>query len=191
MRYPHECPRAPVAPCYEPFVVYRARERSIGAFTAVEAAFAAMILAVLAAVAVPLFFQRAARARTAEAPLTLAAIASAEMAYYDHSAERPDTAGNLPPRQFLPTDPCPEGAPLPSRRPGNWNAGAWPYLGYATDDAVYYTYQVVTAGTAGSATATVIAHGDLDGDGVQSTFLRTLTVDGNGHTVAGPLLYLH
>ena len=148
-------------------------------------------LGVLAAVVVPAFARYTARTRTAEAPRYLAAIALAETTYYVHSAERPDSTGALPPRQFLATDPCPEGAPPAARRPGNWNAGTWPYLGLTAEGPVYYSYQVTTTGTAGSATATVIAHGDLDGDGITSTFLRTLSVTAGGDPVAGPLLYLN
>lgn len=157
----------------------------------VEVAFGIMVLGILAAVAVPTFLGYAARSRTAEAPRYLAAIALAEVTYFNHSAERPDATGTMPPRQFLATEPCPEGPPAPTRRPGNWNAGAWPYLGFTVEEPVYYTYQVTSSGAGAGATATVVAHGDLDGDGITSTFLRTLTVDPNGAPVQGPLLYLN
>ena len=164
----------------------RSIKRVLAGFTLVELMIVVVILGILAAVAIPAFTRYIKKSKTTEASRNIASIYTAETTYYAQSGERADSTGGLPAPQFLGTAASNSAAPSASRRTANWT-GNWTALGFATDTPVYFNYIVTAAGTAAGATATITANGDLDGNGIQSTFQRNLSINTSGDVVGAPL----
>jgi hypothetical protein len=59
---------------------------------------------------------------------------------------------------------------LVSDPPGTWAAPTWRLLDFSFDTPHAYSFELSSQNTADISTYTAAAHGDLDGDGVQSTF---------------------
>ena len=57
--------------------------------------------------------------------------------------------------------------------PSAWDNATWAALRFEITDPHYYVYSFNSAGELAEATFTISAFGDLDGDGVMSTFQRT------------------
>ena len=68
------------------------------------------------------------------------------------------------PKDYLPTE-------------TTWSAPEWQALGFALNKPSHYAYEVITAGTEAAAHFTVRALGDLDCDGIHSTFEITGRID--------------
>ncbi len=130
-------------------------------------------LGVLAAVAIPSYSRYVRRSKTSEAVGNIARIYAAECSYFQMASER-----GAP--QFLGANPTPASPASGTRYPPNpalWTSDpAWTALGFGIDSPHYYQYRVVTTGTGNNASFTVTATGDLDGDGVNSTFSRSASV---------------
>ena len=60
--------------------------------------------------------------------------------------------------------------------PATWNTTTWSALNFAPEAPHGFVYETETSGVGLDAVFTVSAYGDLDCDGVQSTFRRTITV---------------
>ncbi|MDB4929004.1 MAG: hypothetical protein JWM10_1488 [Myxococcaceae bacterium] len=115
------------------------------------------------------------RRRAAEAVANLQRIYDAELAYYNRSSE-------LSVGQFVSASATPAGAPTATRYPANPSAWrrdpGWRALGFSLGARHYYQYRVTTDGVGIGAYGgrgagfTITAIGDLDGDGVRSTFSR-------------------
>jgi prepilin-type N-terminal cleavage/methylation domain-containing protein len=123
-------------------------------FTLIELALVLCAIAVLAATMSPDFRQVLLRSRSSEARASLQAIANAEMAYYrDHGA-------------YLAC--APSIATPPKGQPGSFdlNQPGWKQIGFRADGPVLYRYEVKLR----DKTYDVVANGDLDGDGVLSSF---------------------
>jgi prepilin-type N-terminal cleavage/methylation domain-containing protein len=121
-------------------------------FTIIELALVLAVMGVLVAATAPTIHFLMLNARTSEARTMLSAIAHAELRHRrDHGQVLACPAeGEVPkgPVRF------------PSERP------CWKALGVETDGEVRYRYSVVV----GPSGWTALAEGDLDGDGVTSTF---------------------
>lgn len=137
---------------------------------------------VLAAVAIPAFVKYTKRAKSAEALENVERIRRAVEYYYE--TPRVDASGNVLPCAFPPaTELTPPGSPCdePDKRyPGDaaaWSAPGWKAADFALTEPHRYRYRIETTGTGKDARATVTAVGDLDCDGVWSTFERVLEVD--------------
>ena len=130
-------------------------------FTLIELAFVLTIIAALAAVTVPAYEIVLRRAEAAEADAMLHGIAQAQLRYWrDHG-------------EYLA---CPAEGPIPIE-PVAFDADrpCWKALGVQADGPVRYRYGVDLA----DGSYTVVAEGDLDGDGYTSRFEvsgRTLRV---------------
>lgn len=146
----------------------RASERGL---TAVEAAAAFAVLGVALAAIGPACVRSVRLARTAEATESLKQLSDATVA----SLSSGTTIGAAPltpaivPRGEQQTDPS-----------GTWNHPTWRALHFGVEEPHWYAYRVDVDPTAG--TVRLGAHGDLDGDGVTSTFLREVE-----RTPAGPV----
>jgi len=140
-------------------------------------------LGVLSAVAIPSYTRYIKRSKTSEATGNIARIYAAECTYFQMASER-----GTP--QFLSANPSPASPPSATRyapNPALWTSDTgWTALGFGIDGPHYYQYRVVATGTGNSATFTVTAMGDLDGDGIFSTFSRSASVN-NGEIVGAPL----
>jgi type IV pilus assembly protein PilE len=130
-------------------------------FTLVELVITIAIVAILAAIALPVFARFQLRSKVSEAKTSLAAIRVAELAYVSTEST------------FLPTvpSPVPDAALSASKR--LWvDNGGFAELGWAPEGATYFNYKVVAdpAGCPGAANPcasfTAEAGSDLDEDGV-------------------------
>jgi len=126
--------------------------------------------------------------KTAEAVGSTAAIAQAACVFYNDSdgnqpaGTRPDAAKamrHFPPtsRASVPADPNDVRGKRFQSGIGDWSTSPWLDMGFKLAVPQYYAYSFESAGSGVSAQATVTAHGDLDGNGVQSTFRMTAAAD--------------
>lgn len=131
----------------------------------VEAALAFALAGSVLAVTVPVFLRNLNASRMTEAldglerlsarANALADSAPQDRAYPASCALTPATV----PRATLVTDP-----------PATWNQPTWRLLGFSIDTPHAYSFQFDSSNDAKVSRFTVEAHGDLDGDGVVSTF---------------------
>lgn len=121
-------------------------------FTLIELSYVLAVIGLLTAITVPTYDLLLRRAKAAEAPATLGAIAHAEMQHLrDHG-----TLLACAPQGDVPVEPV----VFPSDEP------CWKALGIDIEDRVRYRYGVALEG--GSFVAS--AEGDQDGDGVVARF---------------------
>lgn len=148
------------------------------------------VLGMAAAVAIPAFMRYQRRSRTLEATMNLRKLFDASIAYY--LDERADAQGTLLPKRFPasapltpPTTACKGGSTalhVPDAK--TWSHPTWQALGFAIDQPFLYQYEYISDGK----TFTLRAHGDLNCDGVVSTFERVGRVTPEGEVVSdGPL----
>ena len=141
---------------------------------------------ILAAVAVPAFMKYVRRSKTTEATLNLRKLSDSAQSYFHH--EWYDRVGNRLTPHFPASAP-----PTPARphcaaggehgfqpRPEDWSHPTWQALNFAIDDPHNYQYSFTSDGEDIGATFVARAVGDLDCDGVFSTFTRRGYVDANG-----------
>jgi hypothetical protein len=133
----------------------------------------------------PKFDHLVRRAKTAEARLNLRRIAAGAVRFYEETKAGPD--GQPLPRSFPPSvGPTPGGSPCsePGHRfPGDpkaWEHPAWQTLGFSVSGPHYYRYTFLSEGTGESSRFTARANGDLDCNGVWSTFEIQGTVGADG-----------
>lgn len=133
---------------------------------------------VLAAIAVPAFLKYLRRAKTAEAVMNLRIIFDSAISYWHEHGRFPATAPLTPAgRTACFEDKSEKMTPGPT----DWAHPTWVELNFAIPDAHYYQYEFISHG--GQFTAR--AFGDLDCDGVPSTFERVGSVDPTGEFVSG------
>ena len=138
------------------------------------------MMGVWAAIAIPAFTKYIARSKTAEATMHVRKMYDQAVAYYEQERTGPD--GALLPKRFPPTtaltpsDPCRKRG-KPELTPASaWAAPGWQALNFQIEDPSYYSYEFVSSGEGESAAFTARAIGDLDCDGVRSTFERIGTI---------------
>ncbi len=178
----------------------RIRHRSAaaeGGIAAVEAALGFAILGSVLAVAVPVFVRDLRSSRFAEPIEGLAAMSEAAVAY---AASRP-VGEAFPPSTPL-TPPHPPRGILAVDPPGSWQTPTWRALGFppprasgrAFADGQPHAYSFGFDSTLSRVRSTFVAHahGDLDGNGVTSTFeVRGHDVEGDpGGPAVEPGLYV-
>lgn len=126
--------------------------------------------------------------KTAEAIGSATAIAQSACAYYNQSdalqpaGTKSDAAKAM--RHFPPSSRVSVPAKLEDVRGkryqsgiGDWATSPWLELGFKISTPQFYAYSFESQGSGPSAQATVEAHGDLDGNGVGSTFRATAEPD--------------
>lgn len=145
------------------------------------------LVGTLSAVSIYGVRQYLAQAKLSEAKNAVGAITRGLAAYM----EMEDAKGKRPTR-FPPSAP-----PTPAKVPSGtkfvpdgstWSHATWKALRFEMSYPSYYSYEVITAKD--GRTATVRAHGDLDGDGKLSTIERTLTLEKDGTVLIAPKLVL-
>lgn len=132
-------------------------------FTPVELAIGAALLGSLLAVAVPAFSRDLHASRFVEPTEGLARIGAAAVAYAETNRRFPESAPltpTAPPRGKKEVDP-----------PGTWDFPTWKALAFRPSaEGVPHAYAFSFESTAGGSAFVAQARGDLDGDGVLSTF---------------------
>jgi hypothetical protein len=143
------------------------------------------IIGVLAAIAIPAFGRYVRKARTAEAAGTLSKLWAGSVTYFN--TDHANVAGNPTARQFPPSvDNVPGaacGCQAGGRCPGGgveWRHATWIGLSFALPDPFVYKPRYVSTGSGATSTFSAETSGDVDCNGVTSSFRRAGGVDGSG-----------
>ncbi len=140
---------------------------------------AVAIIGILAAIAIPSFVRYIRTSETTEAVMSLRRMYDGAVTYY--LADHADATGQLANQRFPGTaGPTPSsGIPRGVRVAvpiAEWKSPAWLALDFAVDDSVRFQYSFQDNGGIGMAAfANMVAQGDLNGNGVPSTFARSCT----------------
>lgn len=154
-------------------------------FTPVELAVGAALLGSLLSVAVPAFSRDLHASHLVEPTQGLARLGAAAVAYAEDNQRFPETAPltpAAPPRGHKEVDP-----------PGTWDGATWKALGFRPSaEGVPHAFSFSFESTSGGTGFVAQARGDLDGDGVLSTFeTRGHTKRGDEeHAVVAPGMYV-
>jgi type II secretory pathway pseudopilin PulG len=145
-------------------------------FSLVELAALVAVVGILAAVTLPVFVRQIRMVRTAEAVDRLAFLYRQSASYWSSERFDQSTSGRVMVHQFPdPQPPTPAAVPAGTRvltPPAAWGTPTWQALSFALTEPHYFAYAYDSSGTNAGAGFTARALGDLDGDGVCSTFER-------------------
>ncbi len=147
-------------------------------FTLIELMIVVAIIGVLASVAIPSFVKYMRRAKTSEALMNLRKMYDGAIAYY--VGEHADSNMVIQARQFpVSAGPTPAVALLTAQNgnkyqtaPADWKTPGWIALDFMESDPQYFSYAFTSSGVFTSAHASMIAQGDLNGNGIYSLFQR-------------------
>jgi prepilin-type N-terminal cleavage/methylation domain-containing protein len=158
------------------------------AFTLLELLNALSLIAVLGALAMYGFGRYVRHAKTLEALGSVSAIAQAAVSYYTESDATQPSGGAQAAIHAMRHFPASSRGSVPqdaedvrgkryqSTR-ADWSPSPWRELNFSIPQPQYYRYSFESSGTGRASVASAVAHGDLDGSGVQSTFRQRITVN--------------
>jgi type II secretory pathway pseudopilin PulG len=138
-------------------------------------------------------------AKTAEAVGSLAAIGQAAAAYYDESDSTQPTGAPESAVRAMRHFPPPSRASVPpdladirgkryQSTLADWQPSPWRELHFSIPQPQCYAYSFDSTGTGPQASATATARGDLNGDGVLSTYRLGIALDGKQSARVSPNL---
>lgn len=157
--------------------------RSRAGLTIVQLSMIVMVCALLIGALVPGFRQRVRLSRTNEAVDRLAELYRRTQTYWAGQQVGPvaptrSTLHTLPPPAPLTPATIPAGT-AQQDAPNTWSSSpTWNALEFRFEQPHYFAYQFDSSGEGASAAFTARAHGDLDGNGLSSTFERAARADG-------------
>jgi type II secretory pathway pseudopilin PulG len=136
-------------------------------------------------------------AKTAEAIGSLAAIGQAAAGYYNDSdstqpAGAPESAARAmrhfppPSRASVPPDLASIRGKRYQSTLADWTPSPWRELHFSIPQPQFYAYSFDSTGNGTQGSATATAHGDLNGDGITSTYLLTIAPDDKGSATVSP-----
>lgn len=175
-------------------------------FTLIELMIVVAIIGILAAVAIPAFMKYIRRSKTTEATMNLRKLFDSSATYYaeEHAFRgiAADSAGAIA-KQFPDstaesapqTSACSAGSPFKHNPAANTGEQAffygqtWQALNFDLTDPFLYQYMYVSEGQGNTSKFTARAIGDLDCNGVYSTFERTGMVDADNNVVGSAGIY--
>ena len=169
------------------------------AFTLIELLNTLSVVAVLGALAMYGFGRYVRHAKTLEALGSVNAIAQASVSAYNESDATQPSGGaqaaihamrHFPAssRGSVPQDPEDvRGKRYQSTR-ADWSPSPWRELNFSIPQPQFYRYSFESSGTGRASVATAIAHGDLDGSGVQSTFRQRISVNDRFEAEVAPTI---
>lgn len=148
------------------------------------------LAAVLSAIGMFALARYVRHAKTAEAVGSVSTLAAAAAAYYNESdATQPTGAApkavhamrHFPPssRVPVPEDPLSVRGKRYQSNLADWAASPWRELRFSIVQPQCYQYSFVSEGAGATAKATVTAAGDLDGDGMRSSYSIEILPDGS------------
>lgn len=168
------------------------------------------IIGILAAIAIPSFMKNAKKAKTTEATINIKKLSDGAAAYYHGEKNAAGSAipiaKQFPDTPVVPTAPA-LGACCPSKCAPNpllWKDPSWQALTFGMDDPSYYSYSythknqsigsgatiaVLADGTTPNEYYFASANGDLNCDGVYSTFEMLGAIMGDGSVTTGAGTY--
>ena len=155
--------------------------RSRAGLTLIQGSLIIAVIAILIGALLPGLRRRARLSRTGEAVDRLAELYRRTQTYWAGQQVGPvaptrSTLHTLPPPAPLTPATVPAGqAQLDP--PNTWSAPTWNALEFRFDEPHYFSYQYDSTGEGATAAFTARAHGDLDGNGLCSTFERAARAD--------------
>src|SRR6266581_6081419 len=157
-------------------VMRRERERG---FTMIELMVVVAIVGVLSTIAIPAYLGNARKAKTSEAIVNIRKIYVASRNYILESNNRRAGINPIAPQfpEAIALTPaaicCTFSGKKCAPNPADWSANSWTALMFSMDDPYWYRYEYMSTGSTSpgpGSNFTVAAHGDLNCNGVYSTF---------------------
>ncbi len=154
-------------------------------FTLIELMIVVAIIGILASVAVPVLLKYTYRSKSTEADVTLRDLWTRVRGYRITEHTPPGAMSPLSP-QFPDSTPItPAGTCCGVSGTGGkcapnaafWSHPTWEALNFAEETSHFYRYEITTDNASSPNSFTVTAYGDLDCDGVESTFYETGVVN--------------